>query len=235
MRIMVTRPQRGAADTALALRARGHAPIVAPLSEIELVAKVDPQAGPWTAILLTSANGLRGIASFAGSKEWHDTPVFAVGEVTAKAARDMGFAEVNSAAGNVNDLINLVATRLQPPARLLYLAGEERAGDLGGALRGKNFDVDVVVVYRFLTARVLPEVAAAALAGEIDAVLHFSRASAEAFLKAARNSELLEVALIKPAHFCLSKHVAAPLREAGAAHVRVAARPTEDALLELCG
>ena len=238
MRILVTRPQPGAADTALALRTRGHEAIVAPLSEIELLSKVDSRAGPWTAILLTSANGLRGIASFAGSKgskEWHDIPVFAVGDVTAKAARDMGFAEVNSAAGNVSDLINLVAKRLQPPARLLYLAGEERAGDLAGALRGKNYDVDLVVVYRFLTARVLPEVAAAALAGEIDAVLHFSRASAEAFLKAARNSDLLEVALIKPAHFCLSEHVAAPLRGAGAAHIQVAARPTENGLLELCG
>src|SRR6516164_9610344 len=232
---MVTRPQRGAADTALALRARGHAPIVAPLSEIELVAKVDPQAGPWTAILLTSANGLRGIASFAGSKEWHDTPVFAVGEVTAKAARDMGFAEVNSAAGNVNDLINLVATRLQPPARLLYLAGEERAGDLAGELRRKKFEVDLIVVYRFLTARVLPEPAAAALAGELDAVLHFSPVSAEDFLNAARSSNLLEAALTKPWHFCLSEQVAAPLREAGAARIQVAARPTQDALLELCG
>jgi uroporphyrinogen-III synthase len=244
VRILVTRPQPGAADTALALRTRGHEPIVAPLSELELLSKVDSKAGPWTAILLTSANGLRGIASLAGSKEWHDIPVFAVGDVTAKAARDMGFAEVNSAAGNVSDLINLVAERLQPPARLLYLAGEERAGDLAGALRGRNlagalrgrnFDVDLVVVYRFLTARVLPEVAAAALAGEIDAVLHFSRASTQAFLKAARNSELLEVALIKPAHFCLSEHVAAPLREAGAAHIQVAAQPTENALLELCG
>jgi uroporphyrinogen-III synthase len=235
VRILVTRPQPGAADTALALRTRGHEPIVAPLSELELLSKVDSKAGPWTAILLTSANGLRGIASLAGSKEWHDIPVFAVGDVTAKAARDMGFAEVNSAAGNVSDLINLVAERLQPPARLLYLAGEERAGDLAGALRGRNFDVDLVVVYRFLTARVLPEVAAASLAGEIDAVLHFSRASTQAFLKAARNSELLEVALIKPAHFCLSEHVAAPLREAGAAHIQVAAQPTENALLELCG
>jgi uroporphyrinogen-III synthase len=147
----------------------------------------------------------------------------------------MGFVEVASAGGNVNDLANLVAARLQPPARLLYLAGEERAGDLAGALRSKNFEVDLVVVYRFLTAQFLPEPAAAALAGEIDAVLHFSRASAEDFLKAARNSNLLEAALTKPVHLCLSEQVAVPLREAGAARIQVAAQPTQDALLELCG
>jgi uroporphyrinogen-III synthase len=235
VRILVTRSQPRAADTALALRELGHEPIIAPLFEIELLSDVDPKTGPWTAILLTSANGLWGIASFAWDKKWHGIPVFAVGDVSAKAARDMGFVEVASAGGNVNDLANLVAARLQPPARLLYLAGEERAGDLAGALRSKNFEVDLVVVYRFLTAQFLPEPAAAALAGEIDAVLHFSRASAEDFLKAARNSNLLEAALTKPVHLCLSEQVAAPLREAGAARIQVAAQPTQDALLELCG
>ena len=235
MRILITRPQPGAADTALALREHGHEPIIAPLFEIELLSDVDPNNGPWTAILLTSANGLWGIASFAWDKKWHSMPVFAVGDVSAKAARDMGFVEVASAGGNVNDLANLVAARLQPPARLLYLAGEERTGDLAGALRAKNFEVDLVVVYRFLTAQFLSEPDAAALAGEIDAVLHFSRASAEDFLKAARSSNLLEAALTKPVHFCLSEQVAAPLREAGAARIQVAAQPTQDALLELCG
>jgi uroporphyrinogen-III synthase len=235
VRILVTRSQPQAAQTAADLRARGHEPIIAPLFEMERLADVDPKTGPWDAILLTSANGLWGIVSFAHDKKWHGIPVFAVGDVTAKAAREMRFADVTSAGGNVNDLVNLVATRLQPPARLLYLAGEERAGDLAGALRAKNFEVDLVVVYRFLTVQCLPEPAAAALAGEIDAVLHFSRAGAEDFLKAARGSNLLEAALTKPVHFCLSEQVAAPLRRAGAARIQVAAQPTQDALLELCG
>ncbi len=235
MRILVTRSQPRAADTAGALRARGHAPIVAPLFEMERLADVDPKTGPWDAILLTSANGLVGIVSFAHDRKWHNIPVFAVGDVSAKAARDMRFADVTSADGSVNDLAELVAARLTPPARLLYLAGEERAGDLAGALRSKNFEVDVVVVYRFVTAQYLPEPAAAALKGELDAVLHFSPASADDFLKAARNSNLLDAALNKPVHLCLSEQVAAPLRAAGAAHIQVAARPNQDALLELCG
>jgi uroporphyrinogen-III synthase len=235
VRILVTRSQPRAAQTAADLRARGHQPIIAPLFEMERLADVDPKAGPWDAILLTSANALWGIVSFAHDKKWHGIPVFAVGDVTAKAARDMRFADVMSAGGNVNDLVDLVAARLRPPARLLYLAGEERAGDLAGALRSKDFEVDLVVVYRFLTARCLPEPAAAALVGDIDGVLHFSRAGAENFLNAARGSNLLEAALTKPIHFCLSEQVAAPLRQAGAAHIEVAARPTHDALLELCG
>jgi uroporphyrinogen-III synthase len=84
-------------------------------------------------------------------------------------------------------------------------------------------------------AKLLPEPAAAALGGDIDGVLHFSRQSAAAFINAARNSRLLEAALTKPVHFCLSENVAAPLRAAGAANIHVAARPDEQSLLELCG
>lgn len=236
MRILVTRPQPRAAATALALRARGHEPIVASLSEIELLAEVDAKTGPWDAILLTSANALGGIVSFARNSQSRNTPVFAAGDVTAKAARTVGFTDVASAGGNVNDLLKLVSARLKPPARLLYVAGAERSGDLAGALREQDFEVDLVVVYRLMPARLLPEAAAAALAAEnIDAVLHFSRAAAETFLRAARNSNLLAAALNKPIHFCMSGQVAAPLREAGAVRLQIAAQPNEDALLELCG
>ena len=66
-------------------------------------------------------------------------------------------------------------------------------------------------------------------------MLHFSRRSAEAYVKAARNAGLLEAALTRPVHFCLSARVAEPLTQAGAAKIRIAARPDEAALIELCG
>ncbi len=45
----------------------------------------------------------------------------------------------------------------------------------------------------------------------------------------------LQEALAKPVHYCLSERIAEPLRQAGAANIRVAARPDEAALIELCG
>ena len=235
MRILVTRPQPGSARTAAALRERGHEPIAAPLLQIEILTRVDADAGPWTAILITSANAIRGIAHWARREPWRALPVFTVGDRTANAARDLGFTDVTSASGNVEDLANLVAARLGPPAPLLYLSGEERSGDLAGALRAKNFVVDVVVVYRVIAARTLPEPAASAIRDGVDGVLHFSRHSAEAFVNAASNAGLLEVALAKPVHYCLSDQVAEPLRAAGVANFRIAARPDEASLLELCG
>ena len=68
----------------------------------------------------------------------------------------------------------------------------------------------------------------------IDGVLHYSRRSAEAYLAAARQAGLLEAALNNPVHYCLSARVAEPLRLAGAARLRIAARPDEAALLDLC-
>jgi uroporphyrinogen-III synthase len=222
VRLLIIRDEAGAERTALALRARGHEPIVAPLFGIEILSEVEPEDGPWDAILLTSVNTLRGLCTWKG--RWRDLPAFAVGDRTAQAMREQGFTAVTSAAGDVNDLADLIVARFTPPARLLYLAGEERA---------KNFAVDLFQVYRVVAAQTLPPTAAAALSGEIDGVLHFSRRSAEAFLTAARNSGLLEAALRKPVHYCLSARIAEPLREAGAADVRAAERPDEAALLAL--
>ena len=235
MRILVTRPQPGSMQTAVALKERGHEPITAPLFQIEILSEVDPDGGPWEAILLTSANAMRGIANLAWRDGWRCMRVFAVGDRTAKAARDQGFTEVTSSGGNVDDLVNLIAARLKPPARLLYPAGKQRSGDLAGALRARNFIVDVVVVYRMLVARTLPKPAASAIRDGVDGILHLSRHSAETFVRAAGNAGLLEVALTRPVHYCLSDQVAEPLRQAGAADIRIAARPDEEALLELCG
>lgn len=242
MRLLLTRPQADAERTAATLRARGHEVIVAPLLELEVVPDADlgsgsgsgPGSDPWTALLVTSGNAVRAIAQHRRRDELRAVKVFTVGDRTAQAMRDCGFLDVTSAAGNVNDLAALVAARLQPPARLLYLAGEERSGDLAGLLRGENFTTDTALVYRAVIAADLPHQAAAALKAGLDGVLHFSRRSAEAYIGAARQAGLLQDALGKPVHYCLSGRIAAPLQDAGAVHIRVAAVPEELALIELC-
>ena len=65
-------------------------------------------------------------------------------------------------------------------------------------------------------------------------MLHFSGRSAEAYLDCAARGGIRDHALA-PVHYCLSRQVAEPLSAAGAAAVRIAARPDEAALLELVG
>ena len=192
MRLLVTRPQPDAERTAAALRARGHAAVVAPLLRIEPVDDVELGSGPWAAILVTSANAAAAIARHQRFTELKALPVLAVGERSAQAMRDVGFADVISAGGGAGDLTRLAAERLKQGAPLLYLAGAERSGDIAGDLAAQNFTVRTAVVYRALAADALPHAAAEALAAGIDGVLHFSRRSAEAYVKAVQAAGLTD-------------------------------------------
>jgi len=232
VRFLVTRPESDAERTAAALRQRGHVAVVAPLLRIEPILDAPIDAQRWGAILITSANAAAALALHGRKNTLLDIPVFAVGDRSAEAMRAAGFAEVASAGGAVADLIELVAERLQPQAPLLYLAGEDRAGDVAGALQAKGFIVQTVVLYCAVITTLLPKYAADALKAGVDGVLHFSRRSAEAYVASARAAGVLSRAL-EVAQFCLSEQIAAPLRRAGAAGVHVAARPNEAALIEL--
>lgn len=234
MRLLLTRPEADAARTAEALRALGHETVIAPLLQIETVRDAEIGAGPWAAILTTSANAAHALAQDARLNGLRGVPVYAAGDRSAEAMRAMGFAEVLSAGGNVGDLARLVATRIKPGASLLYLAAGERSGDLAGDLRGRGYAVHIAVVYRAVAAADLPRAATEALARGLGGVLHFSRRSAEAYLAASGNAGALRAAL-RPIHYCLSAQVAEPLTQAGAPDVRVAPHPTEAALIGLIG
>jgi uroporphyrinogen-III synthase len=233
VRLLVTRPELDAERIASALRSRGHTVTIAPLLRIEAVTDAEIGTGPWAALLVTSANAARAIAVHRQFNELRALSVFAVGEKTAEAMRSAGFADVISADGDVDDLARLVATQLKPGAQLLYLAGAERSGDLAAILGAQNFIVRTVVIYRAVAADALPAATACAIAAGIDGVVHFSRRSAEAFVKVVCEAGLRDQAVSKPVHFCLSAQVAEPLAQAGAANIRVAKEPVEAALLAL--
>lgn len=235
MRLLLTRPEPDAQRTAQVLRAKGHDVIAAPLLHIEPLADAAIGNGPWAAILITSANAAHAIATHPRGAHLRSVPVLAVGGRSAEAAAAAGFADVTSAEGNVADLARLVAEKFKPAAvPLLYLAGEDRAGDLAGELRAKGFAVEMKIIYRAVAAASLPASASDALAHGVDGVLHYSRRTAEAYVATARAAGLLASAL-KPVHFCLSKRVAQPLAEAGAVDIRVTPRPEEAALIALIG
>ena len=228
MRLLVTRPEPDNARTAAALRTKGHEVVLAPLLHIESIANADLGAPPWAAILLTSANGVRAVADHPRRRELVAVPVLAVGRSSADAARAAGFANVTSADGDAKDLARFAAQRFagvrQP---LLYLAGEDRSGELAAP----GLAVRTVVVYRAAKAEKFPPAVGAALEqGGIDGVLHFSRRSVESYLDCSRG---IGGPALSPSHYCLSARAAEPLRLAGATQIHVAAQPDEASLLAL--
>ena len=229
VRVLVTRPEPENARTAAALKARGHDVLLAPLLAFEPIADAPIGAGPFAALLLTSANAVRALREHPQRETLRALAVLAVGARTADAARAAGFADVRSANGDARDLAALARRAFGPDTPpLLHLAGEDHVG-----LRHPGLGVETAVVYRMRPAAALPEPARDALrSGNVDAVLHYSPRTAEAFLACLRAAGISASGLKAP-QLCLSAAVAAPLREAGAAAVLVAPQPNEDALLGL--
>jgi uroporphyrinogen-III synthase len=229
MRILVTRPEPDNVRTAAALRARGHAVILAPLMQIEPLTP-DFGDGPFAALVLTSANAARALARHPQRDAVISLPVFAVGGATADAAHEAGFRQIETAGGDAVDLVRIIAAQpLGQSAPLLYLAGENRAADVVGMLAAHGRRTHLAVIYRAVP-RPLSATAAQMLdAGEIDVVAHYSRRSALLFRD---NIAALGRAALAPLHVCFAEPVAEVLRRAGAARIKVIARPDEALLLD---
>jgi len=231
MRVVVTRPQADSERSAAALRARGHSVLVAPLMRVEPLAA--DLSGNWGAVIITSANAPGAIAGNPACKALLKLPLFAVGQRSADAARQAGYSDVATAGGDVADLVRLIAAHHADAAvPLLYLAGEDRAADLVAELAAHGITAEMAVVYRAVTMPFPPELIAALQAGDVDAVLHFSRRSADNYLASATQAGLAGQALAVR-HLCLSAQIAEPLKAAGANRIAVAKRPEEATLIDL--
>ena len=230
MHLLVTRPLPDAERTAQALRERGHRVTLAPVLQLEVI-EVAVGDGPYAAVVMTSANAARAIAQHPRLPSLTALPAFTVGAHTAATARRIGFASVTSADGALPDVARLIAATL-PPGRLLYLAAEQRAGDLDSLLAADGFRVDTVVSYRMVANPALAQDLRAALAARPDGVLHYSGRSAQMFLAGAEAAGVLD-AVRTLTHYCLSADVSAPLHDAGAGTVKIAAQPNEAAMMAL--
>jgi uroporphyrinogen-III synthase len=237
MAVLVTRPHPDDEATAAGLRAKGFNVLLAPMLRFEPVAFHDDADARYGAVIVTSANALRGIEVHLAGSRLLKLPLFAVGEHTAVAARKAGFNNVIPANGDATGLRDTVlasvkAKALKKTGTLLYLAGADLARDLAGELGERGFTVVTHTTYRMIPVSSLPrEVAEAFAASGIEAVLHYSRRSARAFLEAARAAGV-EISALAIPQCCISDAVASIVRDAGASHVMVARIPDENALFE---
>lgn len=237
MRLLLTRPREDAEPLARCLQEKGHEVLLAPMLEIRPVPEASLALDGVQAILLTSANGARALASVAKTDETdqvYQLPVFAVGAATAGAAEVAGFVRVESAGGDVAALADLVVARTRPEAgALLHAAGSRVAGDLAGNLAAQGFEVRRAVLYEAAMATELPAICARALARrEIDAVLIFSPRTAATFVRLVVDAGLAE-ACRDSAAFCLSRAVADEISALDWRKISVAERPDQATLLAL--
>jgi uroporphyrinogen-III synthase len=129
-------------------------------------------------------------------------------------------------------LAKIKARELKKASTLLYLAGADLARDLASELGEHGLRVVTQTTYRMIPVGSLPnEVCDAFAANRVEAVLHYSRRSARAFLDAARAGGV-EISALAIPQCCISAAVASVVRDAGATQVVVAASPDENALIE---
>ena len=220
-RVWITRAQPGAARTAAQLTALGFQPLVAPLLAIRPLSEALKAAPDFAAVAALAFTSPNGVAAFAAlTPALRDRPVFAVGDATAEAAREAGFADARSAAGDIHALARLIAAR--PLDGLILAPGaREPAGDLPALL--PDHDIRRLPVYA-------AEETGVAAPADFDAILLHSPRAARAFARIAKP----EIAANRLA-VCISAAAAAPLAALSFTEIRTADAPDETSILTALG
>jgi uroporphyrinogen-III synthase len=210
-RVLILRPEPGCGITARRATAAGLDPVPMPLFQV-VPRPWQPPAGPFDAVMMTSANAARHVGD--GIAPWLSLPLYAVGRATADAARRIGFANIHrSDSGGA-----LLAAQMARDgiARAFHPAGEDR-------ITGWDVPVEIrsVTVYASDEIVPAPDVGAAIAAGAI-ALLHSPRA-ARRFAAIVPDRARTRIAALSPQVLAAAG--------TGWADAIAADRPDDDALL----
>ena len=220
-RVWITRAQPGAARTAARLTALGFEPVVVPLLTIRPLPdalKTAPDFATVNALAFTSPNGVEAFAALTPALR--DRPVFAVGDATAEAARDAGFANARSAAGDIHALARLIAAT-SIKGLILAPGAREPAGDLPALLPACQ--IQRLPVYAAEETGAVPP-------ADFDAVLLHSPRAARA-LAACLDPDAARNRLV----VCISPAAAVPLQGLSFTEIRTADAPDENSMLTALG
>jgi uroporphyrinogen-III synthase len=232
MRLLVTRPEPDASETAARLSALGHEVLISPLLRIDF-AEPPADAPDPAAIILTSRNGVRALSRWPQVSDWATRPVFVTGEATAALARAAGFSDVRTAGGDAAALTTFFQSEIGKAAGpILHVAARDRAGVLSAGLGANDYDIRTVIAYsaEMETALALP-VRNALSSRTIDGILFYSYRTATAFRTVVAREGIAEQ-LGGTTAFSLSERVAEPIRDLFI-EVKIAPSPNEDSLFAL--
>jgi len=215
LKVLIVRPEPGASASAERARALGLDPIVAPLFTVRPLDWRAPDPADFDAVLITSANAARhaGPALNAFTR----LPCHAVGETSAEAARDAGFADLRI--GPSDGAAAVAVMKADGVRRAFHPCGRDRV-----ALGGDGIEIADCPVYAAEAVEDLPPAAEAAIAEGALILVHSPRAGA-----------LLGALATEKAHADIAaiSDTAAEAAGAGWRSVHVASRPRDEALLEL--
>lgn len=203
--------------------------IIAPLMAIVPVGKL-PDTASFQALLFTSVNGVQTFAAMGGIT---DRPCYCVGARTADAARNAGLNAI-SANGATADLVALVTKDLAPEdGALLYIHGENTAGDIAGELSNLGFSVSSEVLYQQAECEFSKATLNALENGEVGGLPLYSPLTARRLVKLLVDNPTWPTE--KLTALCISENVAAEVRDLPFECVLVSAIPNGAAMQALIG
>ncbi|MEQ1670346.1 MAG: uroporphyrinogen-III synthase [Hyphomicrobium sp.] len=238
MHVLITRPERDAADLKARIEALGCQVTVAPLLEIELLPIDAAAISAASGIIATSRNGLRALAQSPALPAALTKPLFVVGPATAAAAAGLGFTTIIEGSGTAEGLVPaLIQHRANFTGPLVHLAGDHLAFDLAGATKPHGVQLDTVQAYRSVAAKTLnPQTLELLAADMIDAVILMSPRSARTWSGFAATLPV-EADISKITHICLSSAVAHGLAampgKPGRIKTEIANQPNTDQIVAL--
>lgn len=222
-RILITRPEPGAARTAERLRQVGFEPVMLPLTRIEHLAFELPD-GTFDGLVVTSVQALNG----GDFSRFVALPVIAVGAMSATAGRESGFSSIVTANGSVESVVECVLSNFNHGARLLYICGKVRRPELEAMLNNAGFGVKAVETYSAKPVEYAGGALAEMLGSQpIDAVVLMSAVAAELFGGLATMPQFQNALLV-----CFSQRIAAAAKVFGS-RVAVTGESTEESLVDL--
>jgi uroporphyrinogen-III synthase len=231
-RVLVTRPEPGASETAQRLEALGFLSLKLPLHEIRplpLISGAIPTRV--AAVAVTSANAVRH-APGALLERLSNLPCFAVGEATATTVRSAGFSKVTEGEGDAETLAEMVLAD-RPAGPVVYLCGRVRRPFFEQRLT--DADVTVIPVETYDAAaivRTAEEMSDVIGTEPVDYALIYSANAAEALVGMMRQAKLRD--LFKNTIFaCISIRIADVLAGEASGKILVAEDPSETALLSV--
>ncbi|KIP97967.1 hypothetical protein RU07_23185 [Agrobacterium tumefaciens] len=240
MRVVVTRPEKSGLKTAELLRARGHDPILLPLTAPfhHTEAATAALAREPAYLAVTSAEAIRALvnagADLSASLQKH---IFVVGQASALAARDAGFQTIITGESDGAALAHLIAEKTRNDTSLkgtiCYLAGSPRDAGFEQTLNALNVPFETADIYQMRQIAWQQSQLKARLTDQpIDAVLFYSSEAVRIFFALLENEGFL-APLHQSRMICISAKVLSHIPEAFRNAAYASAEPNESQMFDL--
>ena len=145
MHILLTRPLDDSKEMILKFQSLGHEVSHMPLISIEGKEYEQINFSNYNGIIFTSSNAIKYLDLKKIDKKIN---CFCVGNITEKNAKSVGFQNIFSAEGNVNNLKELILQNVNSSdGKLIYISGETISDNLDQKLISEGYNIKRIINY----------------------------------------------------------------------------------------